>query len=71
MDARLDFFLVDLFSRRERTTGRREKLYAKDERGTKGDRRTRSMNNRNQAFNEQKSRWEISCDDDSIDTINF
>lgn len=25
----------------------------------------------NQSFNEKKSRWEISCDDDSIDTINF
>lgn len=25
----------------------------------------------NQSFNEKKSRGEISCDDDSIDTINF
>lgn len=29
-----------------------------------------TTNNR-KSVNEKKSRWEISCDDDSIDTINF
>lgn len=75
MDARLDFFLVDLILRRERTTGRREKLYRKDERGREREQTEiggwEEERPENQAFNEKKSRWEISCDDDSIDTINF
>lgn len=70
MGARLDFS-SSIFLRRERATGRKE--YAENEGETQRDdsEEERPRMTENQSFNERKSRWEISCDDDSIDTINF